>query len=212
MRTLHRSGSRAAATIACLVMVAAASGGCGRDATQTTEPAGEDGSAVELNSGGDCAGRDVIVNRDGVGVVLDGECGTVTIEANGVSANVATSNAVIVRGQDTNVVGGQTGTLTISGRSNSAGIDVVESIDLQGNAVTVLGKQAERLSVSGSGNSVNVDDSGAVTLSGNDNFVRAVSLDSLELTGSNNTVDWDSGATAPAVDTGSENRLTPPGA
>ncbi len=78
--------------------------------------------------------------------------------------------------------------------------------------MTVLGKQAERISVTGSGNSLNVDDAGAMTVSGNDNFVRAVSLDSLEVTGFNNSVDWDSGATAPAVDSGSENRLTPPGA
>ncbi|MBC2642545.1 MULTISPECIES: DUF3060 domain-containing protein [unclassified Rhodococcus (in: high G+C Gram-positive bacteria)] len=212
MHNLRRSGFRAAATIACLVVVAAASGGCGRDAAHDSEPARGDGSAVELNSGGDCAGRDVIVNKDGAGVVLDGECGTVTIEANGVSANVARSNAVIVRGQDTGLVGGQTGTLTIAGRSNSATIDVVESIDLQGNAVTVLGTQAERISVGGSGNSVNVDDSGAMTVSGNDNVVRAVSLDSLDVSGSNNTVDWDSGATAAAADTGSANRLTPPGA
>ncbi|BAH53504.1 DUF3060 domain-containing protein [Rhodococcus opacus] len=204
--------TRKSVAVAVLMSSAVVFAGCGGGSTGGAGTSTVPGSAVELNSGGDCAGRDVIVNRDGAGVVLEGECGTVTIEANGVSATVATSNAVVVRGQDTSVVGGQTGTLTISGRSNSSTIDVVESIELQGNAVTVLGKQAERISVTGSGNSVNVDDSGATTVSGNDNFVRAVSLDSLEVTGSNNSVDWDSGATAPAVDTGSENRLTPPGA
>ncbi|MFD4366707.1 DUF3060 domain-containing protein [Rhodococcus sp. NPDC058521] len=168
------------------------------------------GDVVELNEGGDCEGRDVLINRDGVGVVLAGECGTVTIEANGVRVDVERSDAVIVAGQDISVTGRETGALTVSGRSNSTTVDSAGSVEIRGNVVSVTGKRAEQLKVTGSGNLVAVDEVASIGVEGNDNHVIGSAFAALELTGSNNSVDWSSGVARPGRNTGSDNKITGP--
>lgn len=184
--------------------------GCGRSDTEDRAESEARRGAVELNEGGDCGGRNVLINRDGVGVALRGDCGTVTIDANGASVKVDRAEAVIVVGQDSSVRGHQAGTLTVSGRSNNTAVDTIGTAEIRGNAVTVTGSHAERVSVSGSGNTIAIDDVVAADLDGNDNHMRCTGIGTLDVTGSNNSVDWSVGAQRPRTNTGSDNTITGP--
>ena len=185
--------------------------GCGSDEPEADSATARSGTVTELNDSGDCEGQDVLVNQDGVRIVLDGNCGTVTIAASGVSVDIDSSVAVVVSGLDTTVRGTQTGTLTVSGRSVRVAFDQVKHVLLNGNAATVMGQDMDRIDVSGSGNSLSFDHANALAISGNDNRAQAQSIGRMEVTGSNNSVAWDSGAAAPSLNTGSENRFNPPG-
>lgn len=192
------------------VLITAVLSGCGGpDTADEAESAARRG-AVELNEGGDCDGRDVLINRDGVGVALSGDCGTVTIDANGASVKVDRAEALIVVGQDSNVRGRETGMLTVSGRSNNTSVETIGTAEIRGNAVTVTGSRAERVSVSGSGNTIAIDDVVAADLDGNDNHMTCTGIGTLDVTGSNNSVDWSVGAQRPRTNTGSDNTITGP--
>lgn len=199
------------AAAALFVLLAAALSGCGTaDAHDVT--GAEVSSEVTLNEGGDCGGRDVLIDRDGANVVLGGRCGIVTVEANGASVTVDRSEAVVVTGQDIDVEGLVTGSLTVSGRSNTTAVDAVGTVEVRGNVVTVRGTRAERVQVSGSGNKIEFDDVVDVDLGGNDNHMAAETIGVLDVTGSNNYVDWGSGVGQPKTNTGSDNTFTGPGA
>lgn len=192
---------------AVLAAVLAGCAGVGNGEASDSDMSGE---SVELNEGGDCAGRDVLINRDGVGVVLAGGCGTVTIEANGARVDVERSESIVVAGQDNSVTGRETGALAVSGRSNSTTVDSAGSVEIRGNVVSVTGRHAEQVKVTGSGNFVAVDDVASVGLQGNDNHVIGAAIGALELSGSNNSVDWSSGIERPGRNTGSDNKITGP--
>ncbi|QNG20285.1 DUF3060 domain-containing protein [Rhodococcus triatomae] len=183
--------------------------GCGSGTSGVSSADGAE-SVANAPDGSDCAGRDMVIDRDGEAVALQGECGTVLVRANGVQLYIDSAETVVLDGQGIGVSGGQADAVILSGRSGRSTIESVGSLAVRGNGMTVDAREVASVDLTGSGNVLSVEQATAVTVAGNDNTVRAGELGEVEVTGSHNTVEWTDTPVEVVRDTGAQNTLSGP--
>lgn len=177
----------------------------------------EDANALEALAasastpdGSKCDGRDMLIDRDrdGETVILEGECGTVVVQANGVQVEIEAARTVVLDGQGIAVTVGQAQEVTLSGRTGRATIDSVGALTVNGNGMTIDAREADSVNLAGGGNMLSFDQVPVVTVSGNDNSLHTGAARTVEVNGSHNTIVWTGAALESVKDTGAENTLT----
>ena len=122
----------------------------------------------------DCSGDDVTFNEPGVTYVVNGTCGEVTIEGEGITVGIARADRLVIRGDDNGVTAGTVGSVLINGQGNevdSGGDDTVTAVEIAGDGNRVSAEGAiESVVVNGNDNLTESEDSiGTVSDNGSGN-------------------------------------------
>ncbi|TBN57495.1 DUF3060 domain-containing protein [Glaciihabitans arcticus] len=94
----------------------------------------------------DCSGDDTTFNEPGVTYVVNGRCGVVTVEGEGISVGIARAERINIRGDDNEVTAGIVGSVLINGQGNevdAGGDDTITAVEIAGDgnrvsAVTMI--------------------------------------------------------------------------
>lgn len=142
--------------------------GNAEDRSQESEPTETDstdsGSTDSDSAGGvsdplgirTCAGESVTLDRDDTELILEGECGVLTITASRVSVTMESLAGLVIEGDQVGVVGGDiNGVTSIGGASVTVTAGELAALEVSGNGSTVIADRVTELSVSGSDNTIN---------------------------------------------------------
>ncbi|MFG3423831.1 DUF3060 domain-containing protein [Micromonospora sp. NPDC047730] len=164
----------------------------------------------DLSQGGRCEdGENITIQADDATPVIEGNCGTVTVEANNVSGNIAAATTVTIRGTDSMLLGEKWGTATITGRGSGVNVDEIATLTVTADDAKVTNRRTQTATIDGSRATVNTDSIDRLTIDGSGSTVIASgAITALEVHGNDNTITWSDGAQAPTADTGTGNRYT----
>ena len=104
----------------------------------------------------DCSGDDTTFNEPGATYVVNGTCGVVTIEGEGITVGIARAERIIIRGDDNEVKAGIVGSVLINGQGNevdAGGDDTITAVEIAGDGNRVSAVNAiESVVVNGNDN------------------------------------------------------------
>lgn len=140
-------------------------GACNPGTSETTapvaaSPAVSNTASDSLNdpgSGADCAGRNLRISRDNTTLVINGECGEVTITASGGSLNFDKARAIVVEGSHYTVLNTDVDTVRVVGSDNSLNLTNARRIEVSGNNNMILSRETAEIHFSGNTNTLNTD-------------------------------------------------------
>lgn len=134
-------------------------------------PAAATGVLTDPASGARCDGQDLLVTRAQSRLVIEGECGDVTITATEGSLNVERARSLEVRGDRFTVLNARVGEVHVSGNDNILNLTDSGPVRIDGRGNTVLGTSIERVGFGGNDNTVNASNEPPVEDAGTGNRV-----------------------------------------
>ena len=108
-------------------------------------------------SGADCAGKNLRISRDNTPLVINGECGEVTITASGGSLNFDKARAIVVEGSHYTVLNTDVDTVRVVGSDNTLNLTNARRIEVSGNNNMILSRETAEIQFSGNTNPLNTD-------------------------------------------------------
>ena len=121
-----------------------------------TAPAVSD-TLNDPGSGADCAGKTLRISRDNTTLVINGECGEVTITASGGSLNFDKARAIVVEGSHYTVLNTDVDTVRVVGSDNTLNLTNARRIEVSGNDNMILSRETAEIQFSGNTNTLNTD-------------------------------------------------------
>jgi hypothetical protein len=159
--------------IALLALFASTLTGCQEaapgSAGAVVETAG--GAIVDPASGASCAGHDVRLTHDDFSVLLEGDCGEITVTGSNGSLNVTHARSLQVAGDRVTVINERVDTALVTGRNVTLNLTQVGQAELGGSDNLLMARQVDKLRFTGNDNTANVNNVGAVEDSGRGNKV-----------------------------------------
>ena len=120
-----------------------------------TDPGATAGVLADPASGASCDGQDLRITRDHSRLVIEGECGDVTITASQGSLNLDRARTLHVEGDHFTVLNAQVREVHVSGNDNTLNLTDSGRIRIDGRGNTVLGTRIEGVTLGGNDNTVN---------------------------------------------------------
>ena len=121
-----------------------------------TAPAVSD-TLNDPGSGADCAGKNLRISRDNTTLVINGECGEVTITASGGSLNFDKARAIVVEGSHYTVLNTDVDTVRVVGSDNTLNLTNARRIEVSGNDNMILSRATAEIQLSGNTNTLSTD-------------------------------------------------------
>lgn len=129
------------------------------------------GAIVDPASGASCAGHDVRLTHDDFSVLLEGDCGEITVTGSNGSLNVTHARSLQVAGDRVTVINERVDTALVTGRNVTLNLTQVGQAELGGSDNLLMARQVDKLRFTGNDNTANVNNVGAVEDSGRGNKV-----------------------------------------
>lgn len=129
------------------------------------------GVLVDPASGARCDGHDVRLTSDDFSIVLDGDCGDVTVTGSDGSLNVTHARSLRVEGSRVVVINERVGTVSVSGREVTLNLTGADSVELGGSNNLLMGTSVESVRFIGDDNTANIDNRPAIEDRGRRNKV-----------------------------------------
>lgn len=108
-------------------------------------------------SGADCAGKNLRISRDNTTLVINGECGEVTITASGGSLNFDKARTIVLEGSHYTVLNTDVDTVRVVGSDNTLNLTNARRIEVSGNNNMILSRETAHIQFSGNTNTLNTD-------------------------------------------------------
>ena len=112
---------------------------------------------TDPGSGADCAGKNLRISRDNTPLVINGECGEVTITASGGSLNFDKAHSISVEGSHYTVLNTDVDTVRVMGSDNKLNLTNARRIEVSGNNNMILSSETAEIQFSGNSNTLNTD-------------------------------------------------------
>ncbi|HBN53897.1 MAG TPA: hypothetical protein DD456_07665 [Stenotrophomonas sp.] len=143
-----------------LAALSACNPGAPETGTAAPSPAAATAVSDTLNdpgSGADCAGKNLRISRDNTPLVINGECGEVTITASGGSLNFDKARAIVVEGSHYTVLNTDVDTVRVVGSDNTLNLTNARRIEVSGNNNMILSRETAEIRFIGNTNTLNTD-------------------------------------------------------